>query len=77
MQFEAPKTKEPQDRLDSPATFARFAGVTPQCVRNWCHQGIIPTVIHAGRIIRFDRAAAIKALANETAGTAAGKGSAR
>ena len=56
------KQTEPAQRLDSPATFARFVGVTPQCVRNWCHEGKIPLVINAGRVMRFDRAAAIQAL---------------
>jgi predicted site-specific integrase-resolvase len=51
--------------LDSPATFARFAGVTPQCVRNWCHAGIIPLKINAGRIMRFERADALAALEGE------------
>jgi predicted site-specific integrase-resolvase len=53
---------EPAQPLDSPATFARFIGVSAQCVRNWCHEGIIPLKIHAGRIIRFEREAAIHSL---------------
>jgi hypothetical protein len=56
------KQTEPAQRLDSPATFARFVGVTPQCVRNWCHEGKIPLVINAGRVMRFERQAAIDAL---------------
>jgi predicted site-specific integrase-resolvase len=56
------KTVEPAQPLDSPATFARFIGVSAQCVRNWCHDGIIPLKIHVGRIIRFEREAAIQAL---------------
>jgi hypothetical protein len=56
------KQTEPAHRLDSPASFARFVGVTPQCVRNWCHEGKIPLVINAGRIMRFERAAAVRAL---------------
>lgn len=53
---------DPAQPLDSPATFARFVGVTPQCVRNWCRDGIIPLKIKAGRVVRFERAAAIEAL---------------
>jgi hypothetical protein len=56
------KTVEPAQVLDSPATFARFADVSAQSVRNWCHEGIIPLKIHVGRIIRFEREAAILAL---------------
>jgi predicted site-specific integrase-resolvase len=55
-------TVKPAQSLDSPATFARFIGVSAQCVRNWCHEGIIPLKIHVGRIIRFEREAAIQAL---------------
>jgi predicted site-specific integrase-resolvase len=62
------KQNEPaQTPLDSPATFARFVGVTPQCVRNWCKDGIIPLKIHAGRIMRFERQAAIEALGGKAA----------
>jgi len=53
---------EPAQPLDSPPTFARFVGVTPQCVRNWCRDGIIPLKIKAGRVVRFERSAAIEAL---------------
>jgi hypothetical protein len=45
--------------LDSPASFARFADVTAQCVRNWTREPGFPLVIHAGRIIRFERQAAL------------------
>ena len=54
----------PAQPLDSPATFARFVGVTPQCVRNWCRAGIIPLKIKAGRIVRFERETALAALEN-------------
>jgi hypothetical protein len=53
---------EPAQPLESPASFARFIGVTAQCVRNWCHDGTIPLLINQGRIMRFERAAAMKAL---------------
>ena len=56
------KTPTPAAALDSPATFAKFAGISGQTVRNWCHEGKIPLVINAGRVMRFERAAAIKAL---------------
>jgi predicted site-specific integrase-resolvase len=55
-------TTKPAQTLDSPATFARFIGVSAQCVRNWCHEGIIPLKINVGRIIRFEREEAILAL---------------
>lgn len=61
------KKPETQQPLDSPPTFARFIGVTPQAVRNWVHDGKIPCIINTGRIIRFDRAAAIRALGGEGA----------
>ena len=57
------KTVEPAQVLDSPATFSRYIGVSAQSVRNWCHEGIIPLKIHAGRIMRFEREAAIQSLA--------------
>lgn len=64
-------TVKPAQPLDSPATFARFIGVSAQCVRNWCHDGIIPLKIHVGRIIRFERESAILALnANSEKGEA-------
>ena len=58
------KTDGQLQTLDSPATFARFVGVTPQCVRNWCNDGVIPLRIRAGRVIRFEREAALAALSN-------------
>lgn len=51
-----------ENKLDCPISFAKYANVTGQTVRNWIRRGIIPTVIHAGKIVRFDRAAALAAL---------------
>ena len=53
---------ETTDRLDTPASFARFANVTSQCVRNWCRDGLIPLTLCCGRIIRFRREDALAAL---------------
>jgi hypothetical protein len=66
--MEIPQTTvKPAQTLDSPATFARFVGVTPQCVRNWCNDGIIPLRIRAGRVIRFERESALAALSTKGA----------
>jgi predicted site-specific integrase-resolvase len=54
-------------KLDSPVSFAGLVNVTPQTVRNWIRRGIIPTVISAGKIVRFERAAAIEALRGRAA----------
>jgi predicted site-specific integrase-resolvase len=64
MQTATPKHKHdaPTHELETPASFARFLRVTPQAVRNWIHAGKIPTVVNAGRIVRFERAAALEAL---------------
>ena len=59
------KQDSPAQPLDSPATFSKFVGVTPQCVRNWCRDEIIPLKVRVGRIIRFDRAEALAALGKE------------
>lgn len=49
-------------QLDNPATFAKYVNVSAQCVRNWCKAGMIPLTINAGRIVRFERGEAVKAL---------------
>jgi hypothetical protein len=36
---------ETTEQLDSPSTFARFSNITPQCVRNWCRDGLIPLTV--------------------------------
>jgi hypothetical protein len=51
------------EQLDTPRSFARVINSTPQTVLNWHHAGILPAKIAVGRIIRFDRAEAIAALA--------------
>lgn len=66
--FPNTNTIEPAQSLDSPASFARFIGVSAQCVRNWCHEGIIPLKIQMGRIMRFERETAIQALNTKKGG---------
>lgn len=53
---------EPAQPLESPQSFAKFVGVSAQAVRNWIKDGTIPVVVHTGRIVRFERAAALNAL---------------
>jgi predicted site-specific integrase-resolvase len=62
---------QPQLPLDSPQTFAKAIRVTPQSVRNWIHAGIIPCVVNCGKIMRFDRRAALAALAGNERRTSA------
>ena len=64
-----PNQVNPAQPLDNPASFAIFTGVSAQCVRNWCKAGRIPLTLKAGRIVRFERAAALAAL-NSTEGVA-------
>ena len=52
-------TAEP---LDNPATFAKFAKVSAQQVRNWTRLPGFPLTLKAGRIVRFERAAALEFL---------------
>ena len=57
--------------IDTPQTFGAAFKITPQCVRNYVHQGRIPCIINSGKIIRFYRAEALEAL------NAKGKGHAK
>jgi len=67
MQSAPAPTQSLETKLDCPQSFAKFANVTGQTVRNWIRRGKIPTVIRAGKVVRFDRAAAIAALAGRGA----------
>jgi hypothetical protein len=51
------------DKLDTPRDIARVTNSTPQTVLNWYHGNIIPAKFAVGRIIRFDRAEVLAALA--------------
>lgn len=64
MQTLAPNQKQAEaaQPLDNPASFAKFAKVTPQCARNWTRLPGFPLVLKAGRIVRFERAAALEFL---------------
>jgi hypothetical protein len=53
---------EPAQPLDNPASLAKFLRVTPQCVRNWTREPGFPLVVKSGRIVRFERAAALQFL---------------
>jgi len=61
---QAPQT----DIIDTPQTFGKTYKFSPQCVRNYCHSGRIPTVICSGKIIRFYRHEALAALAGKGKG---------
>jgi hypothetical protein len=51
-----------ETQLDSPQSFSKLVNVTPQTVRNWLRRGVIKPTISNGRIVRFERQAAIAAL---------------
>jgi len=51
--------------LECPVSFSKLTNVTPQTVRNWLKRGIIKPVIQCGKIVRFERAAALAALQGE------------
>lgn len=61
---------EPNDtdngNLDTPRDLARIIKTTPQTVLNLFHDGIIPARVAVGRVIRFDRAEALAALAKHS-----------
>jgi hypothetical protein len=64
MQNASHKTKqvEPAETLDNPASFAKFIRVSAQCVRNWTKIEGFPLIVSTGRIVRFERAAALEFL---------------
>jgi len=51
---------------DTPQTLARALKTTPQTIGNWHRKGIIPSVFHCGRIIRFNRDQVIQSLKQQT-----------
>jgi excisionase family DNA binding protein len=57
-------TKQADDcLLETPREIANLIRATSQTVRNWHRDGIIPAKFAVGRIIRFDRAEVLAALA--------------
>jgi len=65
MQRQTAPAQTLETQLDCPISFAKFANVSGQTVRNWIRRGKIPCVIRAGKIVRFERAAALAALQGE------------
>ncbi len=61
-----PQKQADDAALDTPATIARLVRTTPQTVRNWHRDKIIPAVFAVGRIIRFDRREVLAALASHS-----------
>ena len=59
----APTPAQSLEITDTPQTLARAIRTTPQTIGNWHRAGIIPAVVAVGRIIRFNRAAVLEALA--------------
>lgn len=49
--------------LETPQSLAKILRTTPQTVNAWHRKGILPARISIGRVIRFDRDEALKALA--------------
>jgi hypothetical protein len=56
------KHVDPEQPLDNPASFAKFTGVSTQQARNWTRLPGFPITLKAGRIVRFERAAALEFL---------------
>lgn len=56
--------RPPASSLETPKEIADLIRATPQTVRNWHRDGIIPARFAVGRIMRFDRAEVMAALAN-------------
>ncbi len=52
-----------ETKLNTPAEEAAACRVTKPTLLGWYHAGIIPAVYAVGRIIRFDHAEVMKALA--------------
>jgi excisionase family DNA binding protein len=52
-----------ETKLNTPAEEAAACRVTKPTLLAWYHAGVIPAVYAVGRIIRFDHAAVLKALA--------------
>ena len=63
MQTQPPPPELAETSLDTPRDLARVLKTTPQTVNTWHRRGIIPAKICIGRVIRFDRAEALAALA--------------
>jgi hypothetical protein len=63
MQTQARPPEMAEIQLDTPRDLARALKTTPQTVNAWHRRGIIPARINVGRVIRFDRAAVLDALA--------------
>jgi hypothetical protein len=52
-----------ETKLNTPAEEAAACRVTKPTLLGWYHAGVIPAVYAVGRIIRFDHAEVLKALA--------------
>jgi hypothetical protein len=74
----APAQSPEIEELDTPTSLARVLKTTPQTVNGWFRNGTIPARIAVGRIVRFNRAEVIEALAARSrkpeAGATAGAG---
>lgn len=57
-----------ETKLNTPAEEAAACRVTKPTLLAWYHAGVIPAVYAVGRIIRFDHAAVLKALADRKEG---------
>ena len=63
MQTQPQPPEMAETQLDTPRDLARVLKTTPQTVNTWHRRGIITAKICIGRVIRFDRAEALAALA--------------
>lgn len=57
---------EPADLLETPREIAALIRTTPQTVLNYHRAGIIPARVNVGRVIRFNRADVLAALAGHS-----------